>query len=193
MIKYQVDTEIWLPFAAINGLDRTTGESGLSVAEITFRYGYADGTTGWTTKALDPADLKEKASGDGDYIIRLEVAENATKGVLMYGVTEAGAADFLPYKGAVQIVEHDPEEDIQRIVDRIGTPGAGGLTALLTALQTDMTLVKKLEHNNWIIDPDTDQMTFFDDDGSSVIAKFQLYDKNGLPNSVEPHERRRIS
>lgn len=188
MIQYQVDTEIWVPFAAINGLDRTSGVSGLANTEITFRYGYADGTTGWTTKALDPADLKEKASSDGDYIIRLTAGENASKGVLMYACTEAGSADFLPYKGAVQIVAHDPEEDIANLVTAIG---AGVITTLVNALQVDVTTLRKLLDNNWKIDQSANTHIFYEDDGVTPFRTFALTDSQGNPTTAQPYERKK--
>jgi len=56
-------------------------------------------------------------------------------------------------------------------------------------LQTDLTIVRKVETGRWKIDETTNKMFFYDDDGVTPILEFDLKDEAGLPSYERVFER----
>ena len=66
----------------------------------------------------------------------------------------------------------------------------------ITAMQGDLSFVTNMERGRWKIvtdsgDPDYQRMVFYDDVGG-VLRKFDLFDANGNPTTVNPYERRPV-
>lgn len=57
----------------------------------------------------------------------------------------------------------------------------------LVLVQTDTTLIRKVETGRWKID--ANQMTFYDDDGSTPLLVFNLKDSTGAPTMADVFER----
>jgi len=57
----------------------------------------------------------------------------------------------------------------------------------LTALGTDLTYVKQKESGRWKIE--NNQLTYYDDDGVTVLKRFNLFNSRGLPTNQNPYER----
>ncbi len=75
--------------------------------------------------------------------------------------------------------------------DSIDAATSAVLSAI-TALQTDVTLIKKLDKNKWEIKTtglDANNMLFYDDDGTTVILRVALKDAAGTPTTVAPYSR----
>jgi len=64
----------------------------------------------------------------------------------------------------------------------IGDNTFGGLLKFLAAM----------EGGRWRLDGNRNQMIFYDDDNSTEIARFNLFDINGQPTICEVTERRRV-
>jgi|GEM_PF-6141622 len=58
----------------------------------------------------------------------------------------------------------------------------------LLLVQSDLEIVKKVETGRWKIE--SNQMTFYDDDGVTPLLVFNLYDQSGLPSDENVFERR---
>jgi hypothetical protein len=56
----------------------------------------------------------------------------------------------------------------------------------------DIDFIKDIEGGRWRIDSSTNQMIFFEEDNSTEIARFNLYDKDGSPASISVMERTRV-
>jgi len=57
----------------------------------------------------------------------------------------------------------------------------------LTDLGTDLTYVKQKESGRWKIE--NNQLTYYDDDGVTVLKRFNLFNSRGLPTNQNPYER----
>jgi|GEM_PF-3971428 len=54
-----------------------------------------------------------------------------------------------------------------------------------------MQFIKKIEEGDWVLDPDTNTWKLFDSDGSTPIAVFNCFDKDGNPSVVNIFRRTR--
>jgi hypothetical protein len=68
------------------------------------------------------------------------------------------------------------------VVSALATQVALGLVA------TDVTLIRKATLNGWKIV--ADQMIYYDDDGSTPLIIYNLYNELGLPSMTKVYERR---
>lgn len=66
------------------------------------------------------------------------------------------------------------------------------IETLLGSIQTDLSFVKEIEGGRWKIDKITNQMVFYKDDNTTVVATFALYDDEGAAASSNVFERKRI-
>lgn len=181
-MNYEVSTTIWVPVVMIDATDRLTPVTGIT-SGLNLRYGMQDGGTTWSTIAIGASTWKEK--GFGMYSMRIEAGLNATKGILCYSVTDTGSENVLPFYGDVQIVAHDPEDDIDTIKSNVST-----IITNLAAVAADATIVRKIETNNWKIE--NNQMIFYDDDGITALYTFNLLDSSSNPTMEEPFERQQV-
>jgi hypothetical protein len=56
----------------------------------------------------------------------------------------------------------------------------------------DITFIKNIEGGRWKIDTIEKQMIFYNEEGTSVVARFQLYDKDHTPSNTSITERERM-
>lgn len=59
----------------------------------------------------------------------------------------------------------------------------------LPAILALLDLVRKYDTNRTVIDPTTKTLTVYDDDCSTVLRVFQLYDSTGTPSIADVCER----
>jgi len=65
-------------------------------------------------------------------------------------------------------------------------------SASLTALTADVQFIKQIEGGKWVLDTIQNHMVFYDDDNVTEIARFAMYDKNGIPSTSSVYRRDRI-
>ena len=61
-----------------------------------------------------------------------------------------------------------------------------------TTLLTDVAFIKNMEGGRWKIDTGANQMIFYQDDNTTEVARFDLFDSAGSPTSSSPYERTRV-
>ena len=64
--------------------------------------------------------------------------------------------------------------------------------ANLASMQSDVTLLRNWNEGKWVIvtsGPDVNKLVFYKPDGVTVIAKFNLFDANGNPTTINPFTR----
>ena len=66
------------------------------------------------------------------------------------------------------------------------------IETLLGLIQTDLSFVKEIEGGRWKIDKTTNQMVFYKEDNTTVVATFALYDDEGASASSNVFERKRV-
>jgi hypothetical protein len=66
------------------------------------------------------------------------------------------------------------------------------IETLLGSIQTDLSFVKEIEGGRWKIDKTTNQMVFYKEDNTTVVATFALYDDEGASASSSVFERKRV-
>jgi len=57
----------------------------------------------------------------------------------------------------------------------------------LNTIGTDLTYVKQKESGRWKIE--NNQLTYYEDDGTTVLRRFNLFNSRGLPTNQNPYER----
>jgi len=65
--------------------------------------------------------------------------------------------------------------------------------AQLSDIYTKTQFIHSMEGGRWKIDTTTNQMIFYDEDNVTEIARFNLFDSNGVPASDDVFERVRIT
>ncbi len=78
--------------------------------------------------------------------------------------------------------------DIAVVVDAVYSD-IGVVTGTLNVVQADVEFIRHIEGGRWRIV--NDQMIFYKADNSTEVARFDLYDQFGAPNSETVFERRR--
>lgn len=61
--------------------------------------------------------------------------------------------------------------------------------SLLNTVNADLAFIKKIEGGRWKIDTDTNEMIFYEDDNVTEVARFNLFDKDGVAASKNVAER----
>ena len=56
-----------------------------------------------------------------------------------------------------------------------------------------LNFVNNIEGGRWLINTGSNQMTFFEDDGTTVVAIFDLFDEGGNVTTDNVFERRRVT
>jgi hypothetical protein len=80
---------------------------------------------------------------------------------------------------------------VQALLD--AAHGAGSWeSADLTTLETKIEFLYQIQGGRWLIDENNDQMVFYEDDNTTEIARFNLFDVNGTPAYINVFERRRV-
>ncbi len=69
--------------------------------------------------------------------------------------------------------------------------GISAYTCDLSEITVDSEISRKINSNNWRIDKTNKQLIFYDDDQTTPIYTFDLYDERGK-SVVNPIERRRV-
>lgn len=59
-------------------------------------------------------------------------------------------------------------------------------------VKIDQKMARYIHTGRWLVDEDTKQMIFFQDDNTTEIAKYDLFDRNGSPSITELFERRLV-
>ena len=59
-------------------------------------------------------------------------------------------------------------------------------------IKIDQKMARYIHTGRWLVDEDTNQMVFFQDDNSTEIARYALFDRNGNSSIEELFERRLI-
>jgi hypothetical protein len=81
--------------------------------------------------------------------------------------------------------------DISGTVNNIETT-VNSMNVTLGTISTDVQFIKDIEGGRWKIDTAANQMIFYKDDNSTVVARFNLFDSSSNPTSVAPFERTRV-
>ena len=122
------------------------------------------------TKVVDGASMSEISStGIFKYLFNIEVTEK-TEFLLM---ANNGATS----KNGQLVIGGYPDT----------------IETLLGSIQTDLSFVKEIEGGRWKIDKTTNQMVFYKEDNTTVVATFALYDDEGASASSSVFERKRTS
>ena len=59
-------------------------------------------------------------------------------------------------------------------------------------VKIDQKMARYIHTGRWLVDENTKQMIFFQDDNTTEIAKYDLFDRNGSPSITELFERRLV-
>ena len=59
-------------------------------------------------------------------------------------------------------------------------------------VKMDQKMARYIHTGRWLVDENTKQMIFFQDDNSTEIAKYDLFDRNGNPSITELFERKLV-
>jgi len=59
-------------------------------------------------------------------------------------------------------------------------------------VKMDQKMARYIHTGRWLVDEDTKQMIFFQDDNTTEIAKYDLFDRNGNASITELFERRLV-
>jgi hypothetical protein len=59
-------------------------------------------------------------------------------------------------------------------------------------VKIDQKMARYIHTGRWLVDENTKQMTFFQDDNVTEIAKYDLFDRNGNSSITELFERRLV-
>lgn len=59
-------------------------------------------------------------------------------------------------------------------------------------VKIDQKMARYIHTGRWLVDEDTNQMTFFQDDNETEIARYALFDRNGVSSITELFERRLV-
>ena len=59
-------------------------------------------------------------------------------------------------------------------------------------VKIDQKMARYIHTGRWLVDEDTNQMVFYQDDNSTEIARYALFDRNGVSSIDELFERRLI-
>jgi beta-xylosidase len=129
-----------------------------------------------------------------------EVEDLATQDLTQVGSTNVWryvwAPSVLPigvYYATYTLVDDDGANfsDFETLVVMDVAEGAE-LTVLqgdVSRVKADVELIRKIEAGRWRIDKTTDQMIFYDNDGTTPLLTFGLKGIDGLPNHINIFER----
>ena len=56
-------------------------------------------------------------------------------------------------------------------------------------VRIDQKMARYIHTGRWTVDSDTNQMVFFQDDNTTVIARYNLFDSTGAPSVTEVFDR----
>jgi len=56
-------------------------------------------------------------------------------------------------------------------------------------VKIDQKMARYIHTGRWTVDSDTNQMVFFQDDNTTVIARYNLFDSTGAPSVTEVFDR----
>ena len=128
----------------------------------------------------------------------LVVAAGSSSIEVRTGATEAD--DF--YNEAVLVVVNVAGVAARRVADYVNTNGAFTLdnalpftpatsdrAIVLPADHFQETTIRKIETNRWLLDEVANEMTFFDDDGTTPLVVFDTTDESGSPSTDSVFER----
>ena len=59
-------------------------------------------------------------------------------------------------------------------------------------VKMDQKMARYIHTGRWLVDENTKQMIFFQDDNTTEIAKYDLFDRNGNPSITELFERKLV-
>ena len=59
-------------------------------------------------------------------------------------------------------------------------------------IKIDQKMARYIHTGRWLVDEDTKQMVFYQDDNSTEIARYSLFDRNGNSSITELFERRLV-
>jgi hypothetical protein len=59
-------------------------------------------------------------------------------------------------------------------------------------VKIDQKMARYIHTGRWLVDENTNQMTFFQDDNTTEIAKYDLFDRDGNSSITELFERRLV-
>ncbi len=59
-------------------------------------------------------------------------------------------------------------------------------------VKIDQKMARYIHTGRWLVDENTNQMTFFQDDNETEIARYALFDRNGTSSITELFERRLV-
>lgn len=110
-------------------------------------------------------------------------------------------ATFTPNFGIVYVIDAGTDDVTPRRVSRFMRPedwnidNADVPTSSVSSSGDDFLFVRKILEGSWrihTVGADVNRMVFYDTDGITPIAKFDLFDKNGVPTSVNPYRRVKV-
>jgi hypothetical protein len=81
----------------------------------------------------------------------------------------------------------DTDESYVALADSVTLFGSEQYADCITTVQGDVTFIRSLEGNNWEIV--NNQMIFYDTDGTTPIATFNLFDAEGAPAMEQVYKR----
>jgi hypothetical protein len=110
ILEVQINSAASLPVIIIDDVDFKSRETGVAFGSVTCDYAKA----GDSALTNYPLSGQWDEIGEGLYEVDFTSSELDTLGLFKYIVYGAG---YLPYYGAVNVVDHDPEEAIQDILD----------------------------------------------------------------------------
>jgi len=128
---------------------------------------------GSEAQARTTSGVYQITSGSGIYSAYISFPDTFN-GTILWDTAESGNA--LAYA----VEQYNTEENDPRVYNT------------LVASAADITFLKDMEGGRWKIDTGTNQMIFYKDDNTTVVATFDLKDAAGLPTSTAPFERVRV-
>ena len=131
--------------------------------------------------AIDDIDfsdtMKASLNTEVDNALNTQIPADPTVGSVNDVLGETYAAAVIAAAGSVTI-EGDVA-DLQDTVDAVQDS--------IDTAQTDLTYVKQKESGRWKIE--NNQLTYYEDDGTTVLRQFNLFNSRGLPTNQNPYER----
>jgi len=122
-------------------------------------------TSGASSGSRVTSGVGEVYNGSGIYSASIHIADNFT-GYVLWDTGE-GTPVFA-------------SEDVDNTI------------STLTMISSSVDFTRDMTAGRWKLDEDLNQMIFYKDDNSTVVARFGMSGSDGSPTVSEVHERRRL-
>ena len=137
---------------------------------------------GNTVTTRTTAGVYQLVSGSGLYAAYVEFPDDF-RGQIVWDVPAFTGSNNIVYAQSFATEQYNVEEN---------DPKAGETYDMVSSVTGTIQSIYDINYGRWVVNKNTNQMTFYTPDGLTVVAAFNLYDDNGNPTFDGVFERRRV-